>query len=169
MLPTSAVQYWRLPVDSNLLEIYASIPHRPPFLWIDVVISCDTETIVTEKFISPDLDFFKGHYPGYPLVPGVLLCEAVFQTGALFMARSLQNSQQASAAAGKTPVLTRIRGAKFKREVKPGDTIRMHVSLEENLGKAWFFKGKVLVEDKTAVKVDFGCTITDTEIPPSVP
>jgi len=146
-------------------EIYSAIPHRPPFLWIDAVISCDAETIVTEKFISPDLDFFKGHYPGYPLVPGVLLCEAVFQTGALFMAKNPQYSLQPSAAARKTPVLTRIRGAKFKKEVKPGDTIRMHVSLNEILGNAWFFKGKVLVEEKTAVKVDFGCTITETEIP----
>ena len=149
-------------------DIYEAIPHRPPFLWVDSIISFDAKTIVAEKFIAPDLDFFKGHYPGYPIMPGVLLCEAVFQTGALFMAKSLQNSQQSSEADRKTPVLTRIRGAKFKREVKPGDTIRMHVSLEENLGNAWFFKGKVLVEDKTAVKVDFGCTVTDTEIPGNV-
>jgi 3-hydroxyacyl-[acyl-carrier-protein] dehydratase len=150
-------------VDSDKHDIYSAIPHRPPFLWIDTVIACDSETIVTEKFISPELDFFKGHYPGYPIVPGVLLCEAVFQTGALFMAKRLENSQLAPDAIKKTPVLSRIRAAKFKREVKPGDTIRMYVSLEENIGNAWFFKGKVLVDDKTAVKVDFGCTITDTE------
>jgi len=156
-------------VDSDKQDIYSAIPHRPPFLWIDSVISCDSETIVTEKFISPDLDFFKGHYPGYPIVPGVLLCEAVFQTGAYFMAKRLQESQHAPALTRKKPVLTRIRGAKFKREVKPGDTIRMHVFLEENIGNAWFFKGKVLIDDKTAVKVDFGCTITDTEITAIVP
>lgn len=155
--------FWRLPVDSSKQDIYKAIPHRPPFLWVDSIISFDSEIIVTEKFISPDLDFFKGHYPGYPIMPGVLLCEAVFQTGALFIARILQDSDQATAASMKTPVLTRIRGAKFKREVRPGDTIRMHVVLDENIGNAWFFKGKVLVNNKTAVKVDFGCTITDTE------
>ena len=144
-------------------EIYEAIPHRPPFLWIDKVISYDSRTIITEKFISPDLDLFQGHYPGYPIMPGVLLCEAVFQTGALFMSRMLQDSGQTEETGKKAPVLTRIKGAKFKREVKPGDTIRMHVTLDENIGNAWFFKGKVLIKDKTAVKVDFGCTLTDTD------
>jgi 3-hydroxyacyl-[acyl-carrier-protein] dehydratase len=145
-------------------DIYEAIPHRPPFLWVDTVISYDSKTIITEKFISPDLDVFKGHYPGYPLMPGVLLCEAVFQTGALFMAKMLQNSGQVTEAGRKAPVLTRIKGAKFKREVKPGDTIKIHVTLDENIGNAWFFKGKVLVEDKTAVKVDFGCALSQTSI-----
>lgn len=146
------------------IDIFTAIPHRPPFLWIDSVISCDSEAIVTEKFFSPDLDFFKGHYPGYPIVPGALLCEAVFQTGALFMALKLQNMQQAPAVKRKIPVLTRIGGAKFKREVKPGDTIKIHVVLEEIIGSAWFFKGKVHVAGKTALKVGFGCTVTDAEL-----
>ena len=145
-------------------DIYEAIPHRPPFLWVDTVISYDSKTIITEKFISPDLDVFKGHYPDYPLMPGVLLCEAVFQTGALFMAKMLQNSGQVTEAGRKAPVLTRIKGARFKREVKPGDTIKIHVTLDENIGNAWFFKGKVLVEDKTAVKVDFGCALSETSI-----
>jgi len=148
-------------VDSSRQDIYTAIPHRPPFLWIDSIISCDSETIITEKFISPDLDIFKGHYPGYPIMPGVLLCEAVFQTGALFMARQLQVSGPAPAISLKTPVLTRIKRAKFKSEVKPGDTIRMQVELDENIGNAWFFKGKVLVHNRIAVKVEFGCTLTD--------
>lgn len=147
-------------MDSNE-EIYGAIPHRPPFLWVDSIVSFDAMTIVTEKFIAPDLDLFRGHYPGYPLMPGVLLCEAVFQTGALFMAKILQESGQSLKSGERTPVLTRIKEAKFKREVKPGDTIRMHVTLDENIGNAWFFKGKVLVDNRTAVKVNFGCTITD--------
>ena len=142
-------------------DILGAIPHRPPFLWVDSIISFDARTIVTEKFIAPDLDFFKGHYPGYPIMPGVLLCEAVFQSGALFMAKMLEESEQTNGSRRKTPVLTRIKGAKFKREVKPGDTIKMHVTLDENIGNVWFFKGKVLVDNMTAVKVEFGCTITD--------
>ena len=143
-------------------DVYDAIPHRPPFLWIDSIISFDSKTIITEKFIAPDLDIFKGHYPGYPLMPGVLLCEAVFQTGALFMAKKMEKSEKNSARTGnRTPVLTRIRGAKFKREVKPGDTVRMHVTLDETLGNAWFFKGKVVVGGKTAVKVNFGCTLKE--------
>jgi 3-hydroxyacyl-[acyl-carrier-protein] dehydratase len=147
-------------VGSNT-KIYEAIPHRPPFLWVDSIISFNSKTIVTEKFIAPDLDFFKGHYPGYPIMPGVLLCEAVFQTGALFMARMMQESGYDRENGGGKPVLTRIKGAKFKREVKPGDTIRMHVTFDEKFGNAWFFRGKVLVDNKTAVKVNFGCAITD--------
>jgi 3-hydroxyacyl-[acyl-carrier-protein] dehydratase len=145
-------------VDYNP-EIYAAIPHRPPFLWVDSIISQDSKSITAEKFISPDLDIFKGHYPDYPLVPGVLLCEAVFQTGAIFMSKLISGSDRSGAEESLTPVLTRIKGAKFKMEVKPGDTIKMHVTLDEQLANAWFFKGKVTVGNKTAVKVDFGCTL----------
>jgi 3-hydroxyacyl-[acyl-carrier-protein] dehydratase len=144
-------------------EIYQSIPHRPPFLWVDSIISVDNESIVTEKHIARDLEVFKGHYPGYPIMPGVLLCEAVFQTGALFMSRVLQNSQPDLTTGGQIPVLTRIRNAKFKREVKPGDMIRIHVQLDENIGNVWFFKGKVMVDGNLAVKVDFGCALTASE------
>ncbi len=142
-------------------EIYEAIPHRPPFLWVDSIISFDSKTIITEKHISPDLDIFQGHYPGYPLMPGVLLCEAVFQTGALFMSRTIKDSGATSETGETAPLLTRIKGAKFKREVKPGDTIRMHVTLDEKIGNAWFFKGKVTVDGKIAVKVGFGCTLAE--------
>lgn len=144
-------------------EIYRAIPHRPPFLWVDTIISSDARSIVAEKFIGPDLDFFRGHYPGHPIVPGVLLCEAVFQTGALFMARLMTETGNGPEQGPKIPVLTRIRGAKFKRAVKPGETIRMQVTLDERFSNVWFFKGRVLVNNKTAVKVDFGCSLTEAD------
>ena len=142
-------------------EIYDAIPHRPPFLWVDSIISSDAKSLATEKYIDPELDFFKGHYPGNPIMPGVLLCEAVFQTGALFMSRMLQTPESSVSEKTKTPVLTRISKAKFKREVKPGEMIRIQVTLNENIGNVWFFKGKVMVEDKVAVKVEFGCALVD--------
>ena len=89
-------------------EIYNAIPHRPPFLWVDAIISFDSETIVTEKYIAKDLDFFKGHYPDHPIMPGVLLCEAVFQSGALFMAKMLQHPNTRRETGKHTPVLTRM-------------------------------------------------------------
>ena len=142
-------------------EIYDAIPHRPPFLWVDSIISSDAKSLATEKYIDPELDFFKGHYPGNPIMPGVLLCEAVFQTGALFMSRMLQTPESSVSEKTKTPVLTRISKAKFKREVKPGEMIRIQVTLNENIGNVWFFKGKVMVEDQVAVKVEFGCALVD--------
>jgi 3-hydroxyacyl-[acyl-carrier-protein] dehydratase len=146
-------------------EIYRAIPHRPPFLWVDTIISFDEHTMLAEKFIGPDLDFFRGHYPGHPIVPGVLLCEAVFQTGALFMARLMAESGNGPDQGKKLPVLTRIKGAKFKRAVAPGETIRMQVTLDERFSNVWFFKGRVLVRNKTAVKVDFGCALTEADSP----
>ena len=140
-----------------------AIPHRPPFLWVDRIISIEEDSIETEKEIPVDLDLFKGHYPDYPIMPGVILCEAMFQTGGLLISDILSRNRSVESSNGAEPaipVLTRILGAKFKREVGPGDTIRMKVRLKETVGPAWFLKGKVLVRDKTAVKVDFACTIT---------
>ena len=74
--------------------ITALIPHRPPFLWIDRIISYEEGTMVTEKTIPEDLDIFKGHYPEHPILPGVILCEALFQTGALLIARMMQDDSR---------------------------------------------------------------------------
>lgn len=141
-------------------EILRLIPHRPPFLWVDRIIEQKAGEIETEKVIPVELDFFQGHYPNYPIMPGVLLCEAAFQSGALLMATALQDSNKDT---NKLPVLARIQEAKFKREVKPGDTIRIKVKIVEREGPAVFFKGKVTVSGTTAVKVKFVCTLVEKE------
>ncbi|MFH2122018.1 MAG: 3-hydroxyacyl-ACP dehydratase FabZ family protein [Pseudomonadota bacterium] len=133
------------------------IPHRPPFLWIDRIISYEQGTMITEKSIPEDLDIFRGHYPEHPILPGVILCEALFQTGALLIARMLQDSQETKQG---IPVLTRIGVARFKRPVGPGSTIRMQVHLKEKVAGSWFMKGILRVKEKIAVQVDFSCTIS---------
>jgi len=137
-------------------EIYRRIPHRPPFLWVDRIIGETTDMIETEKNIPADLDIFAGHYPNHPLMPGVILCEALFQSGALLIGGLIDRKE---AAAGLVPVLTRIISAKFKREVRPGDTFNMVVQLKEKVGSAWFMKGRLQVAGKTAVKVEFACSL----------
>ncbi len=138
-------------------SVTSLIPHRPPFLWVDRIVDYKPGVITAEKKISEDLDIFNGHYPGNPIMPGVLLCEAIFQTGALLMARMQETSNQSSPPG--IPVLTRIGGAKFKRSVFPGDTIEMEVELTETLSSVCFFKGKLKVHGKTAVQIDFSCTL----------
>ena len=133
------------------------IPHRPPFLWLDRVVAIDGATIRAEKKVPEDLDLFQGHYPGYPLMPGVLLCEAVFQAGALLIGELLRGVDGEKESGAGVPVLTRIMGAKFKREVRPGDTLDITAALIERMGPAWLLKGSVRVAGKVAVQVEFAC------------
>jgi len=139
--------------DSNILK---KIPHRPPFLWVDRIIRQSDTEIETEKFISKDLELFKGHYPDYPILPGVILCEAVFQTGALLIAELMAHEKDAITG---VPVVTRINKVKFKREVRPESTITMQVRFMERVGPAWFMRGKVLSDAKTVMSLEFACTL----------
>ena len=146
-----------MPVDQ---EIYQLIPHRPPFLWVDRITAFSQGAIVAEKLIPADLEICSGHYPGHPILPGVLLCEAVFQTGALLMAKMKISGSLARE--NVVPVLARISNARFKRSVFPGDRITMEVRLTEVLASACFFSGKLRVNDKLALQVDFSCTLQPT-------
>ena len=147
-----------MPIDPR---ITALIPHRDPFLWVDRIIDSRPGMIITEKDIPEDLDVFKGHYPGRPLFPGVLLCEAIFQTGALLTA--LMESGKPQENSTRLPVVTRISGARFKRMVIAGDTLRMEVELKETVSSAQFFKGTIRIKGKIALKIDFATTFFSTE------
>ena len=137
-------------------EILKAIPHRDPFLLIDEIVERSEAKIVCAKTFSGEEYFFAGHYPGSPLVPGVLLCEAAMQAGAVLLA-----GHMAQEATGKIPVATRINNVKFKRMVKPGDTLRLEVELVERMADAFFMKAKVTANGKVAVRFDFACTATE--------
>ncbi len=137
-------------------EILRLIPHRPPFLWVDSIVLFEDDVITTEKLIPVDLDTFTGHYPGNPIMPGVLLCEIIFQSGALLMAKM---NFAAKSEAHAVPVLTRIENAKFKRSVLPGDLVTVKVVVKEILSSVCFLKGTLKVKGKTAVQVVFACTL----------
>jgi len=141
---------------SSSEQITDLIPHRPPFLWVDRIISCDNSSITTEKLIDTDLELFQGHYPENPIMPGVLLCEIIFQSGALLMSKVAQLDINEK----KTiPVLTRIENAKFKRPVLPGDIVQVRVILKETISSVSFLKGTLKVMGKTAVQVVFSCAL----------
>jgi 3-hydroxyacyl-[acyl-carrier-protein] dehydratase len=139
-------------------DIATVIPHRPPFLLVDEIVSVEGNTIHTRRRFPAEDPVFKGHFPEFPLVPGVLICEAIFQSGAILISRLA-----AEGFSGRVPALTRIGGAKFKRAVRPGETIEMEVSLKEHLANAWFMQGTARVEGKTAVSVEFACAAVDKE------
>jgi 3-hydroxyacyl-[acyl-carrier-protein] dehydratase len=139
-------------------EILSRIPHRPPFLWVDEIIEYIDNTITTRTTIPEELELFNGHYPNAPLMPGVLLCEAIFQSGALLMSYLLESKKLSEQ--GNIPVLTRIENARFKRTVHPGETVDIQVKLKEQLSSVSFMRGTLRVNGKVAVQVDFSCALT---------
>ena len=140
-------------------EIYKTIPHREPFLFVDRILEVTDTHAVAEREIREDEPHFAGHYPGNPLMPGVLLCESVFQTAAIYMVRKFES--EGMDGASKTPILARINNAKFKQMVRPGDVIRIEATYKESLGQFHFMSGKVVVNEKTALTVDFGLAMID--------
>ena len=142
-------------------EICRLIPHRDPFLWIDEIVSESETQIVARKHISPELDVFRGHYPGQPVLPGVLLCEAAMQAGAVLIARRGANETgEAAGSPARVPVVTRMNNVKFKQIVRPGDTLEIEVEVTDQLADAWFLSAKISVAGKTVARFDFACTLT---------
>ncbi len=136
-----------------------SIPHRPPFRFVDEIVAVEAEWIRTRWRIAPEMDLFRGHYPGYPITPGVIVCEATFQAGALLITHRLGEAGLADVSDKKAaPVLTRIKDARFKRMTKPGDTVDIEVTLDEELDGAYFMTGRVTLNGKQVVRVEFAAT-----------
>ncbi len=136
----------------NRAEIETAIPHRPPFLFLDEIVSRDERRIVCRKTFGGDEFFYQGHYPGNPLTPGVILCEAAMQAGAVLLAPHVGTEPG-------VPVATRMGDVRFKRMVRPGETIDIEVELVERLANAFYLKAKVSCGGKVAVRFEFACTM----------
>ena len=137
----------------SLAEILAAIPHREPFLLIDEIVTREEHRIVCRKRFSGEEYFFAGHYPGQPIVPGVILCEAAMQAGAVLLSGFFSGTNDG------VPVATRMNDVRFKRIVRPGETILLEVDLLERLANAFFLRAKVLVEGQVSVRFEFACTL----------
>ena len=142
----------------SLDAIHAAIPHRAPFLLVDEILGQTDDRIVCRKRFTGDEDFFHGHYPGFPLVPGVLLCEAGMQAGAILLSRHVQGAKD------RVPVATRMNYVKFKRMVRPGETIEIEVDLVERLAGAFFLKAKITCGGETAARFEFACSLSTRRV-----
>lgn len=127
------------------------IPHRPPFLFVDEIVSETADGLVARRTWRPDEDFYKGHYPGAPITPGVLLCEAVFQTGAIYLARFYANTGDREG----VPLLAKISEVRFRNPVFPGETITIEVKRKENLAGFIMMSGAVKSGDKRVLTLEF--------------
>ena len=138
-------------------EILRSIPHRPPFLFIDEMLEVTEEGARASRTVKAEEYYFEGHYPGNPIMPGVLLCEAVFQTAAVFLTKKFERENQDIT--GLTPILSRIKDAKFKSMVKPGDVVVISVQMKETLGKFHFMTGKIHNGDKLVLSIEYALAL----------
>jgi 3-hydroxyacyl-[acyl-carrier-protein] dehydratase len=142
-------------------DIHRRIPHRPPFLFIDEILNVSDSGAEASLTVKPEFPFFEGHYPGNPIMPGVLLCESVFQTGAIFLADLLDEENLTDESV--TPVLTRIRDARFKRMVLPGDKIEISVSLADRMGKFFNLTGQIKNDGKVCLTISFALALIKDE------
>lgn len=143
----------------NIDQIKKLIPHRAPMLLIDRV-----ENIVLDKeatgikAVSGNESFFVGHFPDFPVMPGVLIVEAIAQTASVMVAASTPDFTS-----GKLVFFTTIEKARFRQPVRPGDVIEMHVIKTLAKGPLWKFKGKATVANKVAAETEFSAMIVDPD------
>jgi beta-hydroxyacyl-ACP dehydratase FabZ len=134
----------------DVKEILNCIPHRYPFLLVDRIVEIHgDEKIVGIKNVSFNENFFQGHFPNRPVMPGVLICEAMAQVGAIF-AHNARGGRDDN----KVFVLTGLDNVKFKRPVEPGDQLRMELTIVKRRGSFWKMHGVATVDGKLVAQAE---------------
>ena len=145
-------------IDIN--RIMAMIPHRYPMLLIDLVVDIvPGESAVGIKNVTINEPQFQGHFPQRPVMPGVLIVEAMAQTAAVLVVQTLGTEVE-----GKLLYFMSIDNCRFRRPVGPGDVMHLHVSKERAKGKVWKFQGKVYVDEKLCSEASFMAMLADENI-----
>lgn len=141
MTNTSDQQYIR--------ELMQEVPHRFPFLLVDRVLDCQPgKSITALKNVTINEPFFTGHFPSYPVMPGVIILESLAQAGLILGMRTAQAKK------GTLVFLTGVEKARFKRQILPGDQMILKVELGKMRSRLWRFSGEVWVGDELACKAD---------------
>jgi 3-hydroxyacyl-[acyl-carrier-protein] dehydratase len=135
------------------------LPHRPPFLLVDRVVAFEPgRKLVGWKAVTMNEPFFPGHFPGRPVMPGVLILEALAQSAALLAMMSLGPSE-----AGKLTFLMGIDGARFRRPVVPGDRLELHVEVTKQKGAVWKERGTAVVDGQVCAEAEFMAMLVDPQ------
>ncbi len=141
----------------DIRRIMEMIPHRYPILLIDRIIDLKSgESAISLKNVSMNEPQFMGHFPGFPVMPGVLIIEAMAQTGAVVVVESL-----GADAEGKVVYFMTIDNARFRKPVVPGDSMHIHVERLRARGNVWKFKGVAKVGETVCAEATFSAMITD--------
>ena len=143
----------------NIDQIKKLIPHRAPFLLIDRVENIFLDSEATGiKLVSGNEPFFAGHFPDFPVMPGVLIVEALAQTASVMVAVTVPDITK-----DKLVFFTTVENARFRQPVRPGDIIKLHVVKNTNKGQLWKFFGKASVDGKVVAEANFGAMVVDPE------
>lgn len=138
----------------NIAEIIARIPHRYPFLLVDKVLEVGPDSITALKNVTFNENFFVGHFPEHPIMPGVLILEALAQTAAILVNADHKYKD-------KVVYFTTIEKAQFRKPVVPGDTLILQVKIEKARGSFWKFEGTALVNNERVANSSFTATQVD--------
>ncbi|PKL51721.1 MAG: 3-hydroxyacyl-[acyl-carrier-protein] dehydratase FabZ [Nitrospira bacterium HGW-Nitrospira-1] len=140
----------------NINEIMKYLPHRYPFLLVDRIIDIQPgESITGIKNVTFNEPFFQGHFPGQPIMPGVLIVEAMAQVAGVMAFRSGVEGS------GRLVYFMSIEKAKFRRPVTPGDQLKLDIKVLQQRGNVWKFSGSATVEGKLVSEADFTAMVTD--------
>jgi len=143
--------------DIDIQEIMRRIPHRPPFLMIDRAENyVASQSLVGVKCVTINEPFFVGHFPGAPVMPGVLIIEAMAQTGGLLMSKSWDADPT-----GKIILFMSVDNCRFRHPVRPGDVLRLDVKVLRSRANVVKFAGRALVEQKLAAEAEFAAMLVD--------
>ena len=141
----------------DIKRILQMIPHRYPMLMVDRVIDMQLDqSAVGIKNVTINEPFFLGHFPSEPVMPGVLIVEAMAQTACVLVVSTF-----GAAAEGKLVYFMSIDGVRFRRPVVPGDRLELHVRKVQSRASVWKFSGKAIVEGKLAAEATFAAMIRD--------
>jgi 3-hydroxyacyl-[acyl-carrier-protein] dehydratase len=144
--------------EIDILRIMQLIPHRYPFLMIDKVVDVTPGEAATGiKNVSINEHYFHGHFPQRPVMPGVLIIEAMAQTAAVLVVHTLGPESE-----GKLVYFMSVDSARFRRPVVPGDTLAVRVLRQRNRGNVWKFDGQALVDGKLVAEATFAAMIMDS-------
>lgn len=145
----------------DIMEIFKLLPHRYPFLLVDRVIELKLgESLVAIKNVTVNEPFFTGHFPSKPVMPGVLILEALAQAGGILLYKSLGQSVKD----GTLLLLAGVDNARFKRVVEPGDQLRLEVNFNRSKGKIWKIVARALVGDELACSAELICAVEKMEL-----
>ncbi len=140
----------------NVVDIMKKLPHRYPFLLVDRIIAMEPSVSITGiKNVTINEPFFQGHFPGQPIMPGVLIIEAMAQVGGVL---AFSTSSEA-----KSVFFMSIEKAKFRKPVVPGDQLKMELKVVQHRGNVWKLAGVAKVDDKVVAEADLTAMLTNQE------